>query len=514
MSKFSSAIGRGFYKNALTISVALASLSLSTQAVAYYPGDGRSSGGPLWFGTAAALAPFAVGRGHYATVADERLGNTIPYTSGILTVQGSKNDSNGNLKNWSDFDMGENIMTKIYHKPYKIEVLPLFPEGHFDDVYQETSLRTAANAQSRAASTPRQQLFTRQALWDNPVKLSDPNTWTRFPELSAAYQAMQSFLRYSYGEEAEATTARIESQLPYQSFVSYLACSSSLVPGCQDEKGNFKAPDKIVFPTGYGENFDTLYDQDNYSFRQLFEKVNGEDDYPYSLDEVMRSMAYEGAKFKVADTGEEINNMQDLFGYLLREENKFFTLGEIDYSAIGGVGHPPYGAEPYYQLVPGDTSIIVAMKKTPTFDGVIIRPPEEGGTGINMGGNKITNLAPGTDDMDAVNVSQLKQVERNMTNQITQLKYDFDQRINETEKRLERRADAGTATALAVAGLPQAYIPGKSLVALGTGNYGSQTGFAAGVSRISDNGKWILKGSVSTATHGRVGTNAAIGYQW
>ena len=77
MSKFSSAIGRGFYKNALTISVALASLSLSTQAVAYYPGDGRSSGGPLWFGTAAALAPFAVGRGHYANVAESVL--VIPY---------------------------------------------------------------------------------------------------------------------------------------------------------------------------------------------------------------------------------------------------------------------------------------------------------------------------------------------------------------------------------------------------------------------------------------------------
>ncbi|PMC15720.1 hypothetical protein CJ230_10690 [Oligella urethralis] len=501
MGSFSSAKGRGFYKNALLVSVALAIFPLSAEAVS----DSRRIG-PIVIYSSAALAPFVVGRGHYANVADERLGNTIPYTSGILTVQGSKTDSNGNLKNWSDFDMGENIMTKIDHKPYKIEVLPLFPEGHFDDVYQETSLRTAANAQSHAASTP-----TQQALWDNPVKLSDPNTWTRFPELSAAVETMRTFRRFFDEPEAPAI---IESKLPYQSIISYLACSSSLVPGCQDEKGNFKAPDKIVFPTGYGENFDTLYDQDNYSFRQLFEKVNGEDDYPYSLDEVMRSMAYEGAKFKVADTGEEINNMQDLFGYLLREENKFFTLGEIDYSAIGGVGHPPYGAEPYYQLVPGDTSIIVAMKKTPTFDGVIIRPPEEGGTGINMGGNKITNLAPGTDDMDAVNVSQLKQVERNMTNQITQLKYDFDQRINETEKRLERRADAGTATALAVAGLPQAYIPGKSLVALGTGNYGSQTGFAAGVSRISDNGKWILKGSVSTATHGRVGTNAAIGYQW
>ena len=504
MGSFSSAKGRGFYKNALLVSVALAIFPLSAEAVS----DSRRIG-PIVIYSSAALAPFAVGRGHYANVADERLGNTIPYTSGILTVQGSKNDSNGNLKNWSDFDMGENIMTKIDHKPYKIEVLPLFPEGHFDDVYQETSLRTAANAQSHAASTP-----TQQALWDNPVKLSDPNTWTRFPELSAAYKAMQSFLRYSYGEEAEATTARIESQLPYQSFVSYLACSSSLVPGCQDEKGNFKAPDKIVFPTGYGENFDTLYDQDNYSFRQLFEKVNGEDDYPYSLDEVMRSMAYEGAKFKVADTGEEINNMQDLFGYLLREENKFFTLGEIDYSAIGGVGHPPYGAEPYYQLVPGDTSIIVAMKKTPTFDGVIIRPPEEGGTGINMGGNKITNLAPGTDDMDAVNVSQLKQVETTMTNQVTQLKHDFDRRLNDTERRLGRRADAGTATALAVAGLPQAFIPGKSLVALGTGSYGSQVAFAAGISRISDNGKWILKGSVSTATHGHVGANAMLGYQW
>ncbi|MDK7178902.1 hypothetical protein QP445_15915, partial [Micrococcus luteus] len=84
--------------------------------------------------------------------------------------------------------------------------------------------------------------------------------------------------------------------------------------------------------------------------------------------------------------------------------------------------------------------INVAMKKTPSFDGIVIRPPEEGGTGINMGGNKITNLVPGTDDMDAVNVSQLKQVETTMTNQVTQLKHDFDRRLNDTERRLGRRA--------------------------------------------------------------------------
>ncbi|SUA56003.1 YadA family autotransporter adhesin [Oligella urethralis] len=497
MGSFSSAKGRGFYKNALLVSVALAIFPLSAEAVS----DSRRIG-PIVIYSSAALAPFVVGRGHYANVADERLGNTIPYTSGILTVQGSKTDSNGNLKNWSDFDMGENIMTKIDHKPYKIEVLPLFPEGHFDDVYQETSLRTAANAQSHAASTP-----TQQALWDNPVKLSDPNTWTRFPELSAAVETMRTFRRFFDEPEAPAI---IESKLPYQSIISYLACSSSLVPGCQDEQGNFKAPDKIVFPNGYGENIDTLYRDD------LFEAMNPElaGDGPFSLRQAMRALVYTGEKFKVADTGEEIHSLKGLFDYLLRKENKFFTLGEIDYGAIGGVGHPPYDVEPYEQLVPGDTTINVAMKKTPSFDGIVIRPPEEGGAGINMGGNKITNLVPGTDDMDAVNVSQLKQVETTMTNQVTQLKHDFDRRLNDTERRLGRRADAGTATALAVAGLPQAFIPGKSLVALGTGSYGSQVAFAAGISRISDNGKWILKGSVSTATHGHVGANAMLGYQW
>ncbi len=72
MGSFSSAKGRGFYKNALLVSVALAIFPLSAEAVS----DSRRIG-PIVIYSSAALAPFVVGRGHYANVAESVL--VIPY---------------------------------------------------------------------------------------------------------------------------------------------------------------------------------------------------------------------------------------------------------------------------------------------------------------------------------------------------------------------------------------------------------------------------------------------------
>ncbi|ELP0842648.1 YadA-like family protein, partial [Escherichia coli] len=38
----------------------------------------------------------------------------------------------------------------------------------------------------------------------------------------------------------------------------------------------------------------------------------------------------------------------------------------------------------------------------------------------------------------------------------------------------------------AMSGIPQAYLPGKSLMGLGVGGYGGESAIAIGVSRISD----------------------------
>ena len=86
----------------------------------------------------------------------------------------------------------------------------------------------------------------------------------------------------------------------------------------------------------------------------------------------------------------------------------------------------------------------------------------------------------------------------------------MDNKINKVGK----RADAGTASALAAATIPQAYTPGKSLVGIAAGSYQGQTGVAVGMSRISDNGKIIIRLSGTTNTQGRSGVAAGVGYQW
>lgn len=67
---------------------------------------------------------------------------------------------------------------------------------------------------------------------------------------------------------------------------------------------------------------------------------------------------------------------------------------------------------------------------------------------------------------------------------------------------------------MAVAGLPQAYLPGKSMVAMSGATYRGATGVALGVSTITDNGKWVLKGAVNSNNKGHVGATIGAGYQW
>ena len=126
--------------------------------------------------------------------------------------------------------------------------------------------------------------------------------------------------------------------------------------------------------------------------------------------------------------------------------------------------------------------------------------------GIDMGGNRITNVAPGIDGTDAVNVDQLMGMGGNLQNQINQNRHDI--------KRNNDRANAGIAAAMATAGLPQAYLPGKSMVAVAGGVWRGESGMAIGVSTVSENGKWILKGSANTSGRGGAGGTIGAGYQW
>ena len=119
---------------------------------------------------------------------------------------------------------------------------------------------------------------------------------------------------------------------------------------------------------------------------------------------------------------------------------------------------------------------------------------------------QITNVAAGTEGTDAVNLNQLNQMGAQINNQFGNLQHQID--VN------RREANAGTAGAMAMAGMPQAYQPGKNMVAAGAATYRGETALAVGMSRISDNGRWVTKFTGSANSRGQVGVSVGAGYQW
>ncbi|KXU82594.1 hypothetical protein CI15_34335 [Paraburkholderia monticola] len=106
---------------------------------------------------------------------------------------------------------------------------------------------------------------------------------------------------------------------------------------------------------------------------------------------------------------------------------------------------------------------------------------------------QITNVAAGTAPTDAVNVGQLNSVRSDMDG-------------------LRKDAMGGVASAMAIANLPQSVLPGRTMVALGASTYGGQAGSALGVSYMTRDSKWTVKGAASTSTRGEVGASLSAGF--
>ncbi|WP_150538802.1 YadA-like family protein [Actinobacillus vicugnae] len=146
------------------------------------------------------------------------------------------------------------------------------------------------------------------------------------------------------------------------------------------------------------------------------------------------------------------------------------------------------------------TNTVKAGDTTIDSDGVkIANGPSVTKSGVDAAGTKITNVKAGEADTDAVNVSQLKAATNNVHN-----------RINKVNKELR----AGIAGANAAAGLPQVYVPGKSMVAAAAGTFKGESALAVGYSRSSDNGKVIFKLQGNANTRGDLGGSVGVGYQW
>ena len=130
----------------------------------------------------------------------------------------------------------------------------------------------------------------------------------------------------------------------------------------------------------------------------------------------------------------------------------------------------------------------------------------------------LRNVAAGTATTDAVNVGQLQTGLQGAVN--ASMAYT-DQRLGQALasmsfnlRGLKRDLRAGSSTALAAAALPQATEPGRSMVAVGTGTYGGEVGFAFGASTFLDDGHSIVRLGATVDSRGKGGANAGVGYQF
>lgn len=167
--------------------------------------------------------------------------------------------------------------------------------------------------------------------------------------------------------------------------------------------------------------------------------------------------------------------------------------------------------------VPKGASITEEQKQSSTWTSSY----GEVSVGNEEGTRQITHVAAGTEDTDAVNVAQLKLVNERIQDNVSADMAQMNQKMDSMHSSLlskidtvEKEAQAGIAMAIATAGLPQAYIPGKSMMAMSAGTYRGQTGYALGVSHITNNGKWVLKATGSANSQGHFGGSIGAGYQW
>ena len=150
----------------------------------------------------------------------------------------------------------------------------------------------------------------------------------------------------------------------------------------------------------------------------------------------------------------------------------------------------------------GNVNKIDANGMTMTTADKTKQPVSLTNNGLDNGNNRITNVAPGVKDTDAVNVSQL----RNAVGNINKLQGQIN--------KLGNRMNAGMATSAAMANLLQPHKPGQSVATAGVGQHKNQAAVAVGYSRISDNGKYGVRFSMGANTQGEVTSGAAVGYFW
>ncbi|EHL7968300.1 YadA-like family protein [Salmonella enterica subsp. enterica serovar Meleagridis] len=126
------------------------------------------------------------------------------------------------------------------------------------------------------------------------------------------------------------------------------------------------------------------------------------------------------------------------------------------------------------------------------------------------GTTRIGNVSAAVNDTDAVNYAQLKRsVEE--ANTYTDQKMG---EINSKIKGVENKMSGGIASAMAMAGLPQAYAPGANMTSIAGGTFNGESAVAIGVSMVSESGGWVYKLQGTSNSQGDYSAAIGAGFQW
>ena len=227
--------------------------------------------------------------------------------------------------------------------------------------------------------------------------------------------------------------------------------------------------------------------------RIVYDVVGSEREYVATLNDGLKFGANSGDVYKA-----KLNNQVDIKGAATNTDWTKFDGGKNIMTQVNGstvtVG---LAKDVNVNSVTATDHVTVGGTTKITNDGVTIKdgPSMTKSNGIDASNMTIKNVAPGVNNTDAVNVGQLRTLEG---------------KVN----RVDRNLRAGVAGANAAASLPQAYLPGKNMVAVSAGTYRGEGAIALGVSRVSDNGKVVVKLTGNSDTRGNFGAGVGAGYQW
>ncbi|HFJ3368236.1 TPA: trimeric autotransporter adhesin SadA [Salmonella enterica] len=126
------------------------------------------------------------------------------------------------------------------------------------------------------------------------------------------------------------------------------------------------------------------------------------------------------------------------------------------------------------------------------------------------GTTRIGNVSAAVNDTDAVNYAQLK---RNVEEANTYTDQKMGE-MNSKIKGVENKMSGGIASAMAMAGLPQAYAPGANMTSIAGGTFNGESAVAIGVSMVSESGGWVYKLQGTSNSQGDYSAAIGAGFQW